>query len=161
MADTIGIIKVRIVRGRNLAIRDTAASDPYVVVTLGSQSVKTTAIKRDLNPYWDEELRVAVPERCPPLKVQIFDKDTFTKDDPLGYAEVDLERLIAAAKVYEGRHARTNDEEIGRVRASDKNGFVSDSVLLLTKVGVKQVLQLKLKGVESGEIEIELHWVDA
>lgn len=33
----VGLVKVRVVRGVNLAIRDLRSSDPYVVVRIGKQ----------------------------------------------------------------------------------------------------------------------------
>lgn len=37
MVEFVGLIKVNIVRGTNLAVRDMMTSDPYVILTLGSQ----------------------------------------------------------------------------------------------------------------------------
>lgn len=37
MVEFVGLIKVNILRGSNLAIRDVISSDPYVVLTLGHQ----------------------------------------------------------------------------------------------------------------------------
>ena len=48
--------------GRNLAVRDTMAksSDPYVVLKLYEQEVKSKVVKVTLNPVWNEELRMYV-----------------------------------------------------------------------------------------------------
>lgn len=35
----MGLLKVRVVRGINLACRDTTSSDPYVVLRLGKQVI--------------------------------------------------------------------------------------------------------------------------
>jgi stromal membrane-associated protein len=37
MVEFIGILKVKVIRGTNLAIRDLRSSDPYVILTLGQQ----------------------------------------------------------------------------------------------------------------------------
>lgn len=37
MVEFIGLIKVNVVRGTNLAVRDVVTSDPYVILSLGSQ----------------------------------------------------------------------------------------------------------------------------
>lgn len=37
MVEFIGLLKVFIMRGRNLAVRDVMTSDPYVVATIGQQ----------------------------------------------------------------------------------------------------------------------------
>ena len=37
MVEFIGLLKVKVIRGTNLAIRDMMTSDPYVILTLGKQ----------------------------------------------------------------------------------------------------------------------------
>lgn len=37
MVEFIGLLKVKVIRGTNLAIRDMMTSDPYVILTLGQQ----------------------------------------------------------------------------------------------------------------------------
>lgn len=37
MVEFIGVLKVKVVKGTNLAIRDMLSSDPYVILTLGQQ----------------------------------------------------------------------------------------------------------------------------
>ena len=39
MVEFIGLIKVNVVRGTNLAIRDMVTSDPYVILSLGNQVI--------------------------------------------------------------------------------------------------------------------------
>lgn len=37
MVEYIGLLKIKVQRGKNLAVRDMLSSDPYVVMTLGPQ----------------------------------------------------------------------------------------------------------------------------
>jgi stromal membrane-associated protein len=37
MVEFIGLIKVNVVKGTNLAVRDVMTSDPYVIISLGQQ----------------------------------------------------------------------------------------------------------------------------
>ncbi|KAL7259221.1 hypothetical protein ACSBR1_005170 [Camellia fascicularis] len=69
MVEFVGLIKVNVVRGTNLAVRDMVTSDPYVILSLGHQSVKTRAIKNNLNPVWNEQLMLSIPQNIPPLKL--------------------------------------------------------------------------------------------
>ncbi|KAE8713838.1 putative ADP-ribosylation factor GTPase-activating protein AGD11 [Hibiscus syriacus] len=101
MVEFVGLIKVNVVKGTNLAVRDMLTSDPYVILALGQQSVKTRVIKNSLNPIWNESLMLSIPESIPPLKVLVYDKDTFKADDFMGDAEIDIQPLVAAAKAYE------------------------------------------------------------
>ncbi|KAI8571570.1 hypothetical protein RHMOL_Rhmol01G0130500 [Rhododendron molle] len=69
MIEFVGLIKVNVVRGTNLAVRDIVTSDPYVILSLGHQSVKTRVIKNNLNPVWNEQLMLSIPQTIPPLKM--------------------------------------------------------------------------------------------
>jgi hypothetical protein len=53
---------ITVVGGANLKICDTMTktSDPYVVVNLVDQSIKSKVIKQNLNPQWNEEMRLFV-----------------------------------------------------------------------------------------------------
>ncbi|KAH9299728.1 hypothetical protein KI387_031410, partial [Taxus chinensis] len=64
-----GLLKVHVIRGMNLVQRDLLGSDPYVVVRLGEQSVKCRTVKRNLNPFWDDELTLGIPSETPQLEV--------------------------------------------------------------------------------------------
>jgi hypothetical protein len=37
MVEFVGLIKVNVIRGTNLAVRDMMSSDPYVILNLGHQ----------------------------------------------------------------------------------------------------------------------------
>eukprot|EP00253_Pinus_taeda_P002133 PITA_02133 len=69
MVEFLGLLKIKVVKGTNLAVRDMITSDPYVVLTIGHQTVKTRVIRSNLNPVWNEELMLSVPNPMPPLKV--------------------------------------------------------------------------------------------
>ncbi|PON98829.1 Arf GTPase activating protein [Trema orientale] len=158
MVEFIGLIKVNVVKGTNLAIRDVMTSDPYVILAIGHQSVKTRVIKNNLNPVWNESLMLSIPEHIPPLKVLVYDKDKFKTDDFMGEAEIDIQPLVAAAKAYENS---TIDEsmQLGKWIASKENTLVKDGIIYLTDGKVKQEISLRLQNVERGVLEIELECV--
>ncbi|GAA5945146.1 hypothetical protein JCM1841_001769 [Sporobolomyces salmonicolor] len=66
----------------SLAKRDVfRLPDPFAVVTVdGEQTMTTTAIKKTLNPYWNESFDVEVKDSSV-LTVQIFDQKKFKKKD--------------------------------------------------------------------------------
>ena len=37
MANVIGLLKIRVIKGINLVVKDANSSDPYVIVSMGSQ----------------------------------------------------------------------------------------------------------------------------
>ncbi|XP_011655266.1 probable ADP-ribosylation factor GTPase-activating protein AGD11 isoform X1 [Cucumis sativus] len=158
MVEFVGLVKVNVVKGRNLAVRDVVTSDPYVILSLGHQSVRTRVIKNNLNPVWNESLMLSIPEHIPPLKVLVYDKDTFTTDDFMGEAEIDIQPLVSATKAYE---KSTIDEsmQLGKWVASNDNTLVKDGIINLVDGKVRQDISLRLQNVERGVLEIELECI--
>ena len=144
MVEFVGLIKVNVVKGTNLAVRDVVTSDPYVVLALGQQSVRTRVIKNNLNPIWNESLMLSIPEQIPPLKVFVYDKDKFTTDDFMGEAEIDIQPLVSAAKAYENSTI-TESMQLGKWIAGQENTLVKDGIISLADGKVKQEISLKLK----------------
>ncbi|CAM6111692.1 unnamed protein product [Calypogeia fissa] len=159
MVEFIGLLKVFVERGRDLAVRDVRTSDPYVVATIGQQTLKTTVIRSNLNPVWNEELMLSVPSPPTPLKLQVYDKDTFSRDDIMGEAEVDLLPMVSAARMHEGVESDGEKIQIGRWLSTSDNALISDSSIWLSEGRVTQQMSLKLQNVESGELDIALEWV--
>lgn len=158
MVEFIGLIKVNVVKGTNLAVRDMVTSDPYVILSLGNQSVKTRAIKNNLNPVWNEQLMLSIPDNMPPLKLLVYDKDTFTTDDFMGEAEIDIQPLVTAARASESS-TPNESMQLGKWKASKENTLVEDGIITLENGKVKQEIALKLQHVERGVLEIELECV--
>ncbi|KAH7536654.1 hypothetical protein FEM48_Zijuj03G0007500 [Ziziphus jujuba var. spinosa] len=159
MVEFVGLIMVNVVKGTNLAVRDMMTSDPYVILALGHQSVKTRVIKNNLNPVWNESLMLSIPEQVPPLKVLVYDKDTFSTDDFMGEAEIDIQPLVTAAKAYEKSSINESKQQLGKWVASKENTLVQDGIIYLVDGKVRQEISLRLQNVERGVLEIELECV--
>ncbi|CAN0874893.1 ADP-ribosylation factor GTPase-activating protein AGD12 [Linum grandiflorum] len=149
MVEFIGLLKVKVVKGTNLAVRDMMSSDPYVVLSLG---------KQNLNPEWNEELMLSVPQDYGTVKLQVFDYDTFSADDIMGDAEIELQALINSAMAY-GDPEMFGNMQIGKWLKSQDNALTEDSTVNIQDGKVKQVVFLKLQNVESGELQLELEWL--
>ncbi|CAI8590386.1 unnamed protein product [Vicia faba] len=158
MVEFIGMLKVKVIKGTDLAIRDIKSSDPYVVLNLGTQTIQTSVVKSNLNPVWNEEHMLSVPEEYGQLKLKVFDHDTFSADDIMGEADIDLQSLITSAMAF-GDAGMFGDMQIGKWLKSDDNALIEDSAVKIIDGTVKQMMTLKLQNVESGEIELELEWI--
>lgn len=88
----------------------------------------------------------------------VYDKDTFSTDDFMGEAEIDIQPLVAAAKAYETSSV-TESTQLGKWVASKDNTLVQDGVITLIDGMVKQDISLRLQNVERGVLEIELECV--
>ncbi|XP_056692776.1 ADP-ribosylation factor GTPase-activating protein AGD12 isoform X3 [Spinacia oleracea] len=170
MVEFIGVLKVKVAKGTNLAVRDMLSSDPYVVLNLGQQTIQTSVVKSNLNPIWNEELLLSVPQRygsvklwfvlsclVPPLQ-KVFDHDTFSADDIMGEAEIDIQPLITSAMAY-GDPGMFGNMQIGKWLKSHDNALVEDSIINIIDGKVRQGMQLKLQNVECGELELEVEWM--
>ncbi|PKA62461.1 putative ADP-ribosylation factor GTPase-activating protein AGD13 [Apostasia shenzhenica] len=154
----LGLLKVRVVRGVNLAVRDSRSSDPYVVLRMGNQKLKTRAIKNSVNQEWDEELTLSIEDPTIPIKLEVYDKDTFTADDPMGDAEFEILSLFEVSRTD---LAGIPDGQVIRKQVpSRQNCLAGESNIKWVNGKVVQELCLKLRNVESGEIELKLIWVD-
>lgn len=158
MVEFIGIVKVKVVKGTNLAIKDMRSSDPYVVLTLGQQKVQTSVKQSNLNPVWNEDLMLSVPDEYGSIKLSVYDQDTFSAHDIMGEAEIDIQPLITSAMAM-GDTESLENMQIGKWLKSDDNALTNDSIINIVDGKVKQDVLLKLQNVECGELELELEWI--
>ncbi|KAK7314646.1 hypothetical protein VNO77_33173 [Canavalia gladiata] len=158
MENLLGLLRVRVKRGVNLAVRDVRSSDPYVVIKMYNQKLKTRVIKKDVNPEWNEDLTLSVINPNHPVKLTVYDHDTFSKDDKMGDAEFDILPFIEALKM--NLSGLPNGTVITRIQPSMNNCLASESCVTHYNGKVVQDLILRLKNVECGEVEIQLQWID-
>uniref|UniRef100_A0A0D6R3N3 C2 domain-containing protein n=1 Tax=Araucaria cunninghamii TaxID=56994 RepID=A0A0D6R3N3_ARACU len=161
MGEISGILKVRVVKGTRLAVRDIRSSDPYVILKLGNQVAKTRVINSNLNPVWDEELTLNISSTTPrTLRVEVFDKDTFSTDDAMGDAEIDLQPLAASVRMRKVLNGISNSTQVRKLVPSKENCLAKDSNIRYVDGTMIQDMCLRLRNVESGELEMQIKWVD-
>ncbi|KAL0429556.1 UNVERIFIED_CONTAM: protein C2-DOMAIN ABA-RELATED 4 [Sesamum radiatum] len=153
----LGLLRIRVRRGINLAVRDVRSSDPYVVVRMGKQKLKTRVINKDINPEWNEDLTLSVADPNQPVSLTVFDHDTFSPDDPMGDAEFHITQFMEAVRMeLEGVPDGTIITKVQPCRA---NCLAEESCIVWTEGHVSQDMCLRLKNVECGEVEIQLQWI--
>uniref|UniRef100_A0ACD5UYC8 Uncharacterized protein n=1 Tax=Avena sativa TaxID=4498 RepID=A0ACD5UYC8_AVESA len=157
-----GVLSVRVLRGMNLVKRDADGSDPYVVLHLDNQKLKTSVIKNTVNPVWNEDITLAVTNPATPLKIEVFDKDKISKDDPMGDAQVDLEPLVQMARmdledIKSGSVVRTVRPHRGGT--SSVCCLADESNIVWEEGQVVQDALIKLRNVATGILELQLRWV--
>ncbi|XP_010916494.1 GTPase activating protein 1 [Elaeis guineensis] len=153
----LGLLKVRVQRGVNLAVRDVRSSDPYVILQMGRQKLKTRTIKRNTNPEWNEDLTLSVEDPTLPVRLQVYDKDTFSSDDPMGNAEFDIQPFLEAVRM--NPEAVPNGTIITKVVPNRQNCLAEESRIYWSDGKVTQDIVLRLRNVECGEVELQLQWI--
>ncbi|KAK6242328.1 C2 domain - like 10 [Theobroma cacao] len=160
MEDTLGLLRVRVRRGINLAIRDTVSSDPYVVLIMGGEKLKTRVVKNNCNPEWNDELTLSINDPNVPIILTVYDKDTFTVDDQMGNAEIDIKPYIAALKMGKGLQNLPNGCALKRIQPGRTNCLADESSIVWNDGKITQDMHLRLKNVECGEVLIQLEWIE-
>ncbi|GFP83529.1 probable ADP-ribosylation factor GTPase-activating protein agd13 [Phtheirospermum japonicum] len=157
--DALGLLKIRVVRGMNLAVRDTRSSDPFVVIECGSlQKVKTSVVKDNCNPVWNEELTISIKDLNTPINLRVYDKDTFTVDDNMGTAHIDIKPYIECLKM--GLQGLPDGTKVDRVQPSRDNCLADESCIVWNNGKMTQDMILRLKNVECGEVQVQIQWLD-
>ncbi|KAF2317871.1 hypothetical protein GH714_041190 [Hevea brasiliensis] len=98
MENLLGLLRIHVHKGVNLAVRDVMSSDPYVLVKRGKQKLKTRVVKKNVNPEWNEDLTLSIDNPNLPITIEVYDKDTFSPDDKMGDAEFDIGPFLEAVR---------------------------------------------------------------
>ncbi|XP_034705705.1 protein C2-DOMAIN ABA-RELATED 4-like [Vitis riparia] len=153
-----GLLRIHVLRGVNLAKRDVLSSDPYVIVRMGKQKLKTRVVDKNVNPEWNEDLTLSVDDTNLPVKIFVYDRDTFSLDDKMGDAEFQIGPFVEALRME--LNGLPSGTIITRVQPNRENCLAEESCIIWTEGKVVQNLVLRLRNVESGEVELQLQWID-
>ena len=64
-------------------------ADPYVLLSYKEKTSQSKVVKNNLNPEWNFEQVLDVDENCEEeLTIEVYDKDTVSKDDFMGRASI-------------------------------------------------------------------------
>lgn len=159
MENLVGLLKIHVCRGVDLAIRDVNTSDPYLIVRLGKQKLKTHVVKKNLNPEWDEDLTLSITDqnKSQPIRLQVYDHDIFSPDDKMGDAEFGIDTLLEVANM--DLSGLPDGTVIKRVIPSRQNCLAEESSVCWAKGGITQNLFIRLQNVECGQVELKIKWI--
>ncbi|XP_058079012.1 protein C2-DOMAIN ABA-RELATED 4-like [Magnolia sinica] len=157
MDHLLGLLRVRVVKGINLAIRDVRTSDPYVVLKMGKQKLKTRVMKKNVNPEWNEDLTFSIADPTLPIKLTVYDKDTFSQDDKMGEVEFSIQPFVDAVRM--NLESNPSGTIIRTMEPTPENCLCAESHIMWLDGKVIQDFCLRLKNVECGEVELQLQWI--
>ncbi|KAF5769571.1 putative C2 domain-containing protein [Helianthus annuus] len=158
MDHLLGLLSIRVQKGVNLAATDhIRGGDPYVVFRLGNQTLKTGVVKNTLNPVWDEVLTLPIFEPIT-IKMEVYDKDRFSRDDEMGDADLDIKPLIEVLRLR--LDDLPNETIIATIKPTRTNCLAEESNITWSKGEVIQNMVLRLRNAVSGEVEVQLGWIN-
>ncbi|KAI3796128.1 hypothetical protein L1987_38792 [Smallanthus sonchifolius] len=158
MEGVMGILRLTIKKGTNLAIRDwtRGTSDPYVVATLDHQKTKTKVVSDNCNPVWDCDLTMIIKDPKAPITLTVHDKDTFSDDDNMGVTSLDLNPYVECMEMCTDLHHLPVGTKLETVQPDERNNLVEESYIIWNKDAITQDMLLRLNNVETGEIEVQI-----
>merc|ERR1712013_674829 len=85
-SEKLGKVKLDLLMAKDLIKNDMVGkSDPYAIITHGSQKFKTDIMKNTQNPEWNIQCEVEVPDSNDRnISIDLYDADKFGKDTFLG-----------------------------------------------------------------------------
>ncbi|XP_059671011.1 uncharacterized protein LOC132316550 isoform X2 [Cornus florida] len=123
-----------------------------------NQKAVTKVVKKNVNPEWNEALTFPITDTSLPIKLKVYDKDTVTRDDKMGDADINIGPFLKAVKMQSENHqSRTT---ITEVKPSRDNCLDEESCIFGCDGKVVQYMLLKLQNVECGLVDLQLHWID-
>lgn len=88
----------------------------------------------------------------------VYDHDTFSKDDKMGYAEFDIKAFMEALKM--NLKNLPSGTTITRMLPARQNCLAEESCVVWKDGKVVQDIYLRLRNVECGEVEVQLQWIN-
>jgi len=115
-------------------------------------------VKNNCNPEWNDELTLSIEDLNVPISLLVYDKDTFTADDKMGDAEIDIKPYIECLRM--GLEKLPNGCVVKRVQPSRTNCLSDESCCVWNNGKIVQDMSLRLRNVESGEVVVQIEWID-
>lgn len=84
----------------------------------------------------------------------MYDKDTFSHDDRIGEADIDVGPFMKASKMH--LQGLPDDITLAKLEPSPQNCLTEESRVVWSGGKVSQDMILRLRNVECGEVEIQL-----
>jgi len=100
MPEPLGVLRIHVVEAKDLMKKDIGVlgkgkSDPYAIVTVGSQQFRTQTIDNTVNPKWDYWCEAIVQTEVGQyIDFHLFDKDEASDDESLGRATVEVSNVV-------------------------------------------------------------------
>lgn len=100
-SDVFGAVYIEVMNARDLPpernmTRTGFDMDPFVVISYGKTTFRTSSVRHNLNPDWNEKLmfHVRANETRYSIKFAVYDKDKFTKNDHVAWVDVPIMDII-------------------------------------------------------------------
>ncbi|PON38279.1 C2 domain containing protein [Parasponia andersonii] len=116
--------------------------------------LKTRVIKGNVNPEWNESFNISASDPNVPIRICVYDKDTFSFDDKMGDADIDIGPFLKALKMH--LEGVPDGITVSKVKPSNQNCLTEECCIIWSGGRLVQNMILRLRNVECGEVELQL-----
>lgn len=88
----------------------------------------------------------------------VYDKDTFTVDDKMGDAEIDIKPYVECLQM--GLENMPEGCIVKRIQPTRENCLSDESHCVWTNGKIVQDMILRLRNVECGEVVVQIEWIN-
>ncbi|KAI3696273.1 hypothetical protein L1987_79285 [Smallanthus sonchifolius] len=120
---------------------------------------KTKVVKRSCNPVWNDELTLTIRDPEAPIHIAVYDKDSFSNDDNMGEADVDVKTYVECLRTGLNQNNIPNGTKLHCVQPMKHNCLANEISIVWENGKIVQDMVLKLRDVECGEVEIQIELV--
>lgn len=86
----------------------------------------------------------------------VYDKDTFSEDDNLGTSNVDVNPYLECLEMRTDLNDLAIGTKLETVEPDEHNHLAEESFIVWNKDSITQDMILRLRNVETGEIEVQI-----
>jgi Ca2+-dependent lipid-binding protein len=87
----VGKVEIKIYQARGLSAKDiTGKSDPFCIIELDSNRLRTHTIYKTLNPIWNKSFVIPVQDIHSVMEITIYDEDTNKSNEFIGKIAIPL-----------------------------------------------------------------------
>ena len=143
-ADAAGVLEVTLVSGSNLRnMRSIGKSDPYVTFSLtnsGRKETKSSVIKRDLNPRWNEHFKIVLDDlESHELQFVVADYSAMAEDAGVKKIEKCFTKMDVACCGWWRRRTGAKGARDAKSRAMEVEGAMFQTVMGTGSVKVSEL----------------------
>uniref|UniRef100_A0A3P8XHE3 C2 domain-containing protein n=1 Tax=Esox lucius TaxID=8010 RepID=A0A3P8XHE3_ESOLU len=121
----VGIVQVKVLRAEGLMAADvTGKSDPFCVLELNNDRLRTHTVYKNLNPEWNKVFTFNVKDIHLVLEVTVFDEDRDRSADFLGKVAIPLLNVSVCVLLCVDFKSPYGIREPGDMQDSERKGFI-------------------------------------
>lgn len=128
----------------------------FACVSLGQQTFRTAKSSQTDKPVWKSEKKIALEENGPRIaRISVFETNRLSKNNLVGYCEVDLSNALNSGTDYQGKKRELYDPNTkAKIVGTITLGYTTEDRLETERSFARRLLSI-MDADESGELSLQ------